>query len=69
MFAGFCARGDLKALGLTLPAYLADLGTDDDLVRLTTALHMVHAGRWSPEGEQRVLGAAIGTLSGAATGA
>lgn len=30
----FCECGDFEALGLILPAYLADLGTQDDRVRL-----------------------------------
>ncbi|MFF7359365.1 hypothetical protein [Streptomyces sp. NPDC008125] len=63
LLAGFCARGDLKALGLILPAHLADLGTEEDRVRLTTALHMVHAARWLPEDEQQLLGRAIGALA------
>ncbi|MFF2805917.1 hypothetical protein ACFVT2_01830 [Streptomyces sp. NPDC058000] len=61
LLAGWCERGDLKALGLTLPAYLGYLGTDEDRVRLRSALHMVHAARWLPEDEQvaveRVMGA------------
>ncbi|MGW2839241.1 hypothetical protein ACWCWD_15750 [Streptomyces sp. NPDC001493] len=63
LLAGFCARGDLKALGLILPAHLADLGTEEDRVRLATALHMVHAARWLPEDEQRLLGRAVGALA------
>ncbi|MFF0446089.1 hypothetical protein ACFYT4_06690 [Streptomyces sp. NPDC004609] len=64
LLAAFCARGDLKALGLILPAYLGDLGTDDDRVRLSTALRLVHAGRWLPDGEQATLGRVIGSLTG-----
>ncbi|GLX11634.1 hypothetical protein [Microbispora sp. NBRC 16548] len=67
LFARFCERGDLKALGLVLPAYLTDLGTEDDRARLTTALHMVHAARWLPEDEQHILSEAISTLTSAAT--
>ncbi|WP_336211687.1 hypothetical protein [Nonomuraea sp. LPB2021202275-12-8] len=63
LFTRFCERGDFKALGLILPAYLADLGTDDDRVRLATALHMVHAARWLPEDEQHTLSEAISTLT------
>ncbi|MGW9041368.1 hypothetical protein ACWGQL_02205 [Streptomyces lydicus] len=63
LFARWCARTDLKALGLALPAYLGYLGTVEDRVRLRTALHMVHAARWLPEDEQAELGAAIGALS------
>ncbi|MFV0128918.1 hypothetical protein ACLGI4_14560 [Streptomyces sp. HMX112] len=51
--SGFRARADLKALGLVLPAYLGDLGTDEDLAQLSTALHMVHAGRWLPDARSR----------------
>lgn len=54
-----------KALGLILPAYLADLGTEDDRVRLATALQMVHAARWLPEDEQHTLSKAISTLTSA----
>ncbi|MGW6872715.1 hypothetical protein ACWGHA_10310 [Streptomyces xanthophaeus] len=63
----FCARGDLKALGLVLPAYLTDLGTEDDRVRLATALHMLHAARGLPQDEQQVLGEVISALNGAGT--
>ncbi|RKN10562.1 hypothetical protein [Streptomyces radicis] len=65
LLAAWCARGDLKALGLVLPARLADLGTEDDRVRLAAALHLVHAARWLPEGEQRALGAIVAALTGA----
>ncbi|MEV0370235.1 hypothetical protein AB0I10_10465 [Streptomyces sp. NPDC050636] len=60
LLARWCARADLKALGLTLPAYLGYLGTDEDRMRLRTALHSVHAARWLPEDEQTVLGDVIG---------
>nr|WSY52037.1 hypothetical protein OG999_19155 [Streptomyces sp. NBC_00886] len=69
LFTKFCERSDFKALGLLLPAYLADLGTEDDQVRLTTALHMVHAARWLPEDEQHTLSKAISTLTSATTAA
>ncbi|SHE62072.1 hypothetical protein [Streptoalloteichus hindustanus] len=64
LLAKLCARADLRALGLILPAYLGDLGTDDDQVRLSTALRMVHASRWLPDDEQAVLSEAISTLPG-----
>lgn len=67
LFTKLCERGDFKALGLILPAYLADLGTEDDEVRLTTALHMVHAARWLPEDEQHTLSRAISVLTSATT--
>ncbi|MFE7312600.1 hypothetical protein ACFU7T_05730 [Streptomyces sp. NPDC057555] len=63
LFARWCGRGDLKALGLTLPAYLGFLGTDEDRVRLRSALHMVHAARWLPDDEQTVLEEAMGALA------
>ncbi|WP_043270232.1 hypothetical protein [Streptomyces sp. CT34] len=63
LFSRWCARGDLKALGLTLPAYLGYLGTDEDRVRLRRALHMVHAARWLPEEEQTALGGVIGAAA------
>ncbi|GAA4632524.1 hypothetical protein GCM10023196_066260 [Actinoallomurus vinaceus] len=63
LLARLCARADLKALGLILPAYLGDLGTDPDRVRLTTALHMVHAARWLPDDDQTALGQAIAALT------
>jgi tetratricopeptide (TPR) repeat protein len=63
LMSALCARGDLKALALILPAHLGDLGTEDDRLRLTTALHMVHAGRWLPDAEQHVLRQAISALA------
>lgn len=61
--AGLCARADLRALGVILPPYLGDLGTDDDLRRLVTALRMVHAARWLPEDAQDALSRAITSLA------
>ncbi|MFG2284739.1 hypothetical protein ACGFOU_01445 [Streptomyces sp. NPDC048595] len=63
LLSRWCARADLKALGLVLPAYLGYLGTDDDRMRLRTALHMVHAGRWLPEAEQTALGSVLGAAA------
>ncbi|WP_432146838.1 hypothetical protein [Streptomyces sp. bgisy084] len=59
----WCARGDLMALGLALPAYLGYLGTAEDRVRLRSALHMVHAARRLPADEQMELGAVIGSAA------
>ncbi|MFF4603902.1 hypothetical protein ACFY12_14370 [Streptomyces sp. NPDC001339] len=55
LLSQWCARAEIKALGLTLPAYLGYLGMDEDRMRLRTALHMVHAARWLPEDEQAEL--------------
>ncbi|MEE4420795.1 hypothetical protein [Streptomyces bugieae] len=63
LLARWCARADLKALGLTLPAYLGHLGTEADRVRLRSALHMVHAARWLPADEQTELGAVVGATA------
>ncbi|WP_211840552.1 hypothetical protein [Saccharopolyspora hirsuta] len=63
LVAQFCARRDLKALAVVLPALLGDLGTDDDRARLRTALHMLHAARWLPAPEQDALGRAISALA------
>ncbi|MCO5970141.1 hypothetical protein [Actinoallomurus soli] len=63
LLSGLCARRDLETLGLILPAYLGDLGTDDDRTRLATALHMVHAARGLPEEDQEALGRAITALA------
>ncbi|GGX06067.1 hypothetical protein [Streptomyces noursei] len=63
LFLRWCERGDLKALGLTLPAYLGYLGTDEGRVRLRSALHMVHAARWLPEDEQSLLEEAMGAFA------
>ncbi|KIZ19357.1 hypothetical protein [Streptomyces natalensis] len=59
----WCARGDLMALGLTLPAFLGYLGTDEDRLRLRTALHMLHAARRLPQDEQTALGALLGAAA------
>ncbi|MEU5399678.1 hypothetical protein ABZ348_10305 [Streptomyces sp. NPDC005963] len=67
MLARFCARGDLKALGVVLPAYLGDLGTADDRMRLSTALQMVHAARWLPVQEQAAIGRLMSVLAASAS--
>ncbi|MEW2432789.1 hypothetical protein AB0952_01120 [Streptomyces caniferus] len=59
--ARWCALADLKALGLTLPAFLG--GREEDRVRLRSALHMARAARWLPEEEQTELGALIGAAA------
>ncbi|MGW9426428.1 hypothetical protein ACWHA1_00550 [Streptomyces decoyicus] len=63
LVARWCARADLMALALTLPAYLGYLGTEGDRVRLRSALHMVHAARRLPDDEQSELGAVIGATA------
>lgn len=63
LISALTGRGELRALALILPAYLGDLGTDEDKLRLTTALTMVHASRQLPEDEQLALGKAIAALS------
>ncbi|MFD7662567.1 hypothetical protein [Streptomyces sp. NPDC059788] len=63
LLTALCARNDLKALGLILPAYLGDLGSEEDRGRLRSALHMVHAARWLPAEDQKVLGEAIAMLA------
>ncbi|WP_030665480.1 hypothetical protein [Streptomyces rimosus] len=63
LLARLCARNDLKALGMVLPAYLGDLGTAEDRARLRSALHMVHAARWLPVEDQAALGTAIAVLA------
>ncbi|MFI9050574.1 hypothetical protein [Streptomyces sp. NPDC053427] len=63
LLSRWCARADLMALGLTLPAYLGYLGTDEDRIRLRAALHMVHSARRLPEEEQAALGAVIGAAA------
>ncbi|EXU68212.1 hypothetical protein Z951_10790 [Streptomyces sp. PRh5] len=59
-----CARGELRALGVILPPYLGDLGTEEERERLITALRMVHAARWLADDEQQALGAVISELMG-----
>ncbi|MFF3542613.1 hypothetical protein ACFYXD_12250 [Streptomyces platensis] len=63
LLSRWCARGDLMALGLALPAYLGYLGTAADRVRLRSALHMLHAARRLPADEQTELGAVIGSAA------
>ncbi|WP_052847521.1 hypothetical protein [Streptomyces avicenniae] len=67
LLASLCARADLKALAVLLPAYVGDLGTDEDRARLTTALHMLHAGRSLPGEEQATAARALADLADPAT--
>ncbi|MEU6056595.1 hypothetical protein [Streptomyces sp. NPDC047097] len=60
---GWCARGELRALALVLPARLGDTGTQEDRTRLTTALQMLHATRRLPDDEQQLLGRTIAALA------
>ncbi|PRY37271.1 hypothetical protein [Umezawaea tangerina] len=63
-----CARADLKALAVLLPAYLGDLGGVEDRTRLLAAVGMVHASRSLPDDEQELLGRVVGELTARATG-
>ncbi|MFC9424414.1 hypothetical protein [Streptomyces sp. NPDC056987] len=54
-----CARADLEALSLLLPACMGSLGTPEDEERITTVLRMLHAERRLPEPEQHALAEAI----------
>ncbi|MEU7158051.1 hypothetical protein [Streptomyces chrestomyceticus] len=62
LLARLCEQQDLRALGMILPAYLSDLGSQQDRDRLRSALHMVHAARWLMAEEQQTLGEAIALL-------
>ncbi|MEV0261343.1 hypothetical protein AB0I49_08355 [Streptomyces sp. NPDC050617] len=62
LVTGLCARADLVSLALVLPAFVGDLGTDGDRVRLLTALGLLHAGRRLPAAEQASLGEIIASL-------
>ncbi|MFR9723505.1 hypothetical protein ACL02R_09050 [Streptomyces sp. MS19] len=59
LLASLCARADLKALAVLLPAYVGDLGTEEDRTRLTTALHLLHAGRSLPDADQATASRAL----------
>ena len=63
LVATLCARADLKALGLLLPAHPGNLGTPEDRTRLLTAVRMVHASRSLPEEDQELLGRVLGALT------
>lgn len=63
LVARLCARADLKALGLLLPAHLGNLGTAEDWTRLLTAAQMVHASRSLPDEDQELLGRALGAVT------
>ncbi|MEO3783958.1 hypothetical protein ABGB12_11540 [Actinocorallia sp. B10E7] len=54
-----CELRDLRSLALVLLPCLGDLGTPDDRLRLSTALHMLHASRTLPDPEQEILSQAI----------
>ncbi|MFJ6182592.1 hypothetical protein [Streptomyces sp. NPDC092295] len=58
-----CARVDLEALSLLLPAYMGSLGAPEDEERLTTALRMLHAEKRLPAPEQSALSEAIALRS------
>ncbi|WP_206504657.1 hypothetical protein [Streptomyces chrestomyceticus] len=62
LLARLCEQQDLRALGMILPAYLSDLGSEQDRDRLRSVLHMVHAARWLMAEEQQTLGEAIALL-------
>ncbi|MFJ9031366.1 hypothetical protein ACIRQP_23120 [Streptomyces sp. NPDC102274] len=63
LLTGLCARADLEALSLLLPAYMGGLGAPEDEERLTTALRMLHAEKRLPAPEQSSLSEAIALRS------
>ncbi|WP_201453819.1 hypothetical protein [Streptomyces sp. NHF165] len=63
LLAALCARADLVTLGLLLPSWLGDLGTEEDRTRLLTVLNMAHASRRLPAEDLRTLRDALAALS------
>lgn len=57
-----CDRGDPRPLALLLPAYQADLGTEEDRIRLTATLQLLQASRWLPDEDNRAVGRILATL-------
>lgn len=60
----WCERKELKPLSLILPAYIGNLGTENDRNKLISALSYLSATRCLDEEEQEVVGGLIVELSG-----
>ena len=60
----WCERKALKPLSLVLPAYVGNLGTENDISKLISALSYLSATRCLDEEEQGIVGGLITKLSG-----
>jgi len=59
----WCKKKELRPLSLTLPAYLSNLGTENDLNKLVSALSYLSATRCLNEDDQMVLDELIVKIS------
>jgi tetratricopeptide (TPR) repeat protein len=59
----WCARKELKPLSLVLPAYLSNLGTENDLNKLISALSYLSATRCLNAEEQEIVDGLVVRLS------
>ena len=59
----WCADRNLKPLGLVLPAYNSNLGTENDLNKLVSALSYLSATQCLEEGEQVIVNRLINELA------
>jgi len=65
LISEWCERKELRPLSLILPAYIGNLGTENDISKLISALSYLSAIRCLSEEEQDAVGGLIMELSGA----
>lgn len=59
---GWCERKELKPLAIILPAYVGNLGTENDKNKLLSAMHYLSATKCLNEKEQAAIEEIIGNL-------
>jgi tetratricopeptide (TPR) repeat protein len=63
LISKWCERRELKPLGLILPAYISNLGTENDLNKLVSALSYLSATRCLCDDEQIIIDGLVVGLS------
>ncbi|MDO3641850.1 hypothetical protein [Mucilaginibacter sp. L3T2-6] len=63
MINTWCENKNLRALALVLPAYVGNLGTENDINKLISALSYLSATQWLDEGEQVLLDGVVRELA------
>lgn len=61
---GWCERRELKPLSLLLPAYLQNLGTEQDINKMITALSYISASKCLNSEDQQAVNELIDTIAG-----
>jgi hypothetical protein len=60
----WCENKNLRALSFVLPAYVGNLGTENDIKKLISALSYLSATQWLDDSEQAMIDAFVREFAG-----